>query len=153
MIFLLLLGAGAAAVWATLRTDKPAAAPSPRPCAVSQSPAPAAAAAVRVRVLNSTNRAGLAAAVAAQLRQRGYLVTGVGNEANAVSQPAQVRYGPHGVNAARIVLAVVPGAIRHPDRRTGRDIDLVLGNRFTRLAPVQRPPARPSPSSCASPKR
>ncbi len=149
-ILLLLIGGGALAVWLTVRTDdrKHAAAPVPHACGSSAAPV---AATIHIRVLNATNHAGLAASVAAQLRVRGYTVIGVGNEAQAVPGPAELRYGPRGVATAGKVLAVVPGAARRPDHRAGADVDLVLGNRFSRLAPAAVRPPSPSPSGCPSP--
>ncbi len=158
IILLLLIAGGAAAVWWTLRADQRVTAHAGQPTACG-TPSPAAAL-PRVRVLNSTNRPGLATAVADLLRARGFTVTDVGNDPHAVAGPAELRYGPHGLAAARTVLGVVPGAARRPDTRRGADVDLVLGNRFSRLAPAPPTPrltaspmadSTPSPRPCPSP--
>ncbi len=102
---------------------------------------------IQVRVLNATSRAGLASTVAAELRRRGYTVVGVGNDPATIAQPAAVRYGSRGAKAVKPMVAVVPGAVSRRDGRTTAEIDLVLGNRFTALAP-----AKPA-AACASPTR
>lgn len=84
---------------------------------------------VRVRVYNATDRSGLAARVASQLQSRGFAVPEIDNDpaGGTVTEPAQVRYGPQGLAAARAVAAQVPGAVLVDDGREGSDVDLALG--------------------------
>lgn len=140
VLFLALVIGGAVAVFLIVRAadnKKPAAATGPKGCpSATASAAPLARSAVRVRVLNATSRTGLAASVAAELRRRGYTVTGVGNDATPVAGVAQLRYGTAGAAAARALLPQLPGTTTQRDSRKAADIDLVLGNRYVALAPV-----------------
>lgn len=116
----------------------------------------AAAKDVTVRVLNSTDRRGLAGAVAAELRKRGFDVSQVGNDAAdvTVAEPAQVRHGPEAVPAARTVAAQIPGAVLVADGREGFVVDLSLGTAYQNLATVEQaatlttPVPGPSPAGC-----
>lgn len=146
----ILIVLAAAAVVLTLRWEAARSrAPAAAPCTPAGTASPLAPSAVRVRVLNATARNGLAASVAAELRRRGYTVTGVGNDAGDVSGPAEVRFGPTGARAGQTVSALVPGAASRRDTRPGGDVDLVLGNRFRALAPAGKP-AAPA-SDCPAP--
>lgn len=95
-----------------------------------------AAAQIKLNVYNSTNRQGLAAATAAQLKQRGFTILKVTNDplkANlAVS--AQIRGGTDSSPAMRVVAAEVAGSQLKPDTRADGTVDLVLGTGYTTLA-------------------
>ena len=151
IVFLVLIVGGVLGAWYVVHRDdsRLGASATERPaCEASQSPGAVPVATIRVRVLNATARNGLAASVAAELRRRGYGVTGIGNDSSTVTGPASVRYGPAGANAARAVAALVPGSVAQPDRRNGSDVDLVLGNRFAQLVPA---PTGASSATCATP--
>ncbi len=96
---------------------------------------------VRLNVYNSTDRRGLAAKTAKELRRRGYAVEKVANDprGRTVKGVARIRSGPRGRARAAAVRQVVPGARLFVDHRTGTRVDLVLGLRFTTLGP---PPGR-----------
>lgn len=123
-------------------------------------PTPAAAPApgqITVNVYNATNRAGLAAETAKEMKARGFVVGTVANDPQkkSVSQPAEVRFGKNGEAAAKVVLALVPGAATAGDARADASVDLVLGNGFKSLAPAPPAPTPvpggtgiPSPSPC-----
>jgi hypothetical protein len=105
---------------------------------------------VRVNVYNTTTVDGLAARVAAALRQRKFVVRSVANDPRG-SRPAGtavVRYGTKGTVAARLVAAQVPRATLQHDRRHGSTVDLVLGKGFRALAPVAKPPAARPAATC-----
>lgn len=87
---------------------------------------------VRVSVLNSSGRSGLASTTATKLRQRGYLVTTVGNSSiePAPGMPALILFGDAGIEEARAVAAQVAGAQTRNDAREGEQVDLVLGQPF-----------------------
>ncbi|MGB9377911.1 MAG: LytR C-terminal domain-containing protein [Mycobacteriales bacterium] len=142
-LFVILLLLTALAVWLVVRTEATGAKTAASPCAV-KSGQPGA---VKLRVLNATAREGLAALVAAQLRNRGYTVTAVGNDSKGVAGPAEVRHGAKGLASARLLAATIRGATLRTDARTGTDVDLVLGNQFRTLLPVK--PA-PTQSACVS---
>lgn len=95
-----------------------------------------AAAQIKLNVYNSTNRQGLAASTAAQLKQRGFSVVNVTNDPLKadLTLPAQVRGGAKSGPAMRVVAVEVAGAQIKPDARADDSVDLVLGAGFTALA-------------------
>ena len=103
-----------------------------------------------VNVYNATQRRGLAAATAAQVRKRGFKVSTVANDPlqKTVKGPAEVRFGRVGAGRGALVLALVKGAKAVVDARTDGSVDLVLGNTFSALAP----PAKTTPAAKATPK-
>lgn len=145
---------------------------SPEPAECPQPTAPAASVEQsEINVYNSTDRRGLAAGVAQGLRSRGFPVLAVDNDPldAGVQEPAQVRHGPQGLQAARTVAAQVDGAVLVDDGRTGAAVDLVLGAGYRQLrGPAQAaeqlqpeplpagctpapPPSEPTPSADGSP--
>jgi LytR cell envelope-related transcriptional attenuator len=109
--------------------------------------------AITLNVYNSTNRNGLARKTANQLASRGFTIGSVKNDptTRAVKIPAEVRYGPKGALAARVVVAEVIGARLVKDKRTSTDVDIALGAAFQHLASAAQVKAalspKPSPSS------
>lgn len=117
VVVLVVLGAGGAA--ALVYTDRWQPGSTPTPSAAASTPACAAATApplltppeVTVDVLNGTSRRGLAAAVAGELRARGFVVPDVGNAATATGPAsAVVTYAPPALAQAVTVGARFPGA-------------------------------------------
>src|SRR5437016_12634074 len=98
------------------------------------STAPAAVGQIKLNVYNSTNRNGLAAATAAELKKRGFTIDKVTNDPlkATLTVPAEVRGAV--APAMRLVAAEVAGSTLHADTRTDGSIDLVLGTGFTALA-------------------
>jgi LytR cell envelope-related transcriptional attenuator len=92
---------------------------------------------VQVRIYNATAREGLAKKVASLLNGRGYAIVTTDNDPLAGIRPvegtAEVRYGPAGAKQATQVRRQVPGATLYKDARQDTVVDLVLGERFTRL--------------------
>ncbi|WP_270889853.1 LytR C-terminal domain-containing protein [Pedococcus sp. 5OH_020] len=107
---------------------------------------------VTVNVYNATDRSGLAAKTAAEVRKRGFKVSTVANDPlqKTVTGTAEVRYGKSGAAGSRLVLRLVKGAKAVRDSRTDSSVDLVLGNRFTALArPAKTTPASsPTTTTC-----
>ena len=103
-----------------------------------------------VNVYNSTQRSGLAAATAKQVRQRGFAVSTVSNDPlqKTIAGPAEVRFGTAGATRGALVLTLVKGATVVHDARTDQSVDLVLGQAFTALAP---PPRTATPAKGAAP--
>jgi LytR cell envelope-related transcriptional attenuator len=87
---------------------------------------------ITVNVYNSTDRDGLAADTAVTMQNRGFHVDRIANDplGRHVLASAQVRYGPKGAAAARVVAAYVARAGLLRVHRKGRAVDLVLGQRF-----------------------
>jgi hypothetical protein len=128
------------------RTDRdrtPTATPT---CTTTKTVAPAS---VTLNVYNATNRNGLAARTATEVRKRGFKVATVANDPlqKTVDRTAEVRYGKSGTNGAKLVLALVKGSRAVLDARTDSSVDLVLGEKFTALAPAPKPTRPASPSS------
>lgn len=127
---------------------------------------------VQLRIYNATGREGLAKTIANQLSSRGYLIIATENDPLAGIRPvessAEVRFGPSGSKQAAQVRRQVPGATLYRDARQGAVVDLVIGDKFTRLstpaelakgrqgllapAPSKAPakaPAKPAPKAAA----
>ena len=96
---------------------------------------------ITVNVYNATDRNGLAARTATEVRKRGFTVSTVSNDplAKRVAGTAEVRYGKSGAPASKLVIALVKGAKAVQDARVDGSVDLVLGEKFTTLAPAAKP--------------
>ena len=120
-------------------------------CTRTTAPTPAQ---VTVNVYNATDRNGLAAKTATQVRARGFKVATVSNDplGRTIKGTAEVRYGQAGKSSSVLVLALVKGAKGHPDSRTDSSVDLVLGNGFKSLAPAPKtkPVAKPTATATAT---
>jgi hypothetical protein len=93
---------------------------------------------ITVSVYNGTGRAGVAAAVAADLTDRGFKAKAEKNDPNQdqVDGVGKVRFGPEGVGSAQVVRAYLFGeATREydPDKK-GAVVDLIVGKNFVELA-------------------
>lgn len=127
-------------------SNKAKASPGPTCTATSTVKTPAQ---VTVNVYNATDRTGLAAKTAADVRKRGFKISTVSNDPlqRDVKVAAEVRFGPSGASSSKLVLALVKGAKAVKDSRTDSSVDLVLGAKFTALAP---PPKKPATSTTTS---
>jgi hypothetical protein len=109
-----------------------------RTAAAACGTSPVSSSKLQVRVYNATAREGLARVIAAQLTGRGYAIVATDNDplsgVRPVEAAAEVRYGPAGARQAALVRRQVPGAALFKDAREGSIVDLVLGERFRRLA-------------------
>jgi LytR cell envelope-related transcriptional attenuator len=108
---------------------------------------------ITLNVYNSTTRKGLARTTSTLLAKRGFTIGNVANDPapKPVKTVAEVRYGPAGVLAARVVAAEVVGAKLVEDKRTSSDVDLALGAAFKHLASPKEVKAALSPSPTPSP--
>ena len=109
---------------------------------------------------NAPDRTGLAAPTAEELQRRGI---GIGPSDNdplgkTVSGVAEIRHGPSGESAAKLMAFYLPGAVLVDDGRSDATIDTALGAAFTQVAPqseVESAILEPSPSlsgpGCPSP--
>ena len=133
----------------------------PAPPAPTPPPAPPPARAVTVNVYNATERQGLAASVAEELRKRGFTVEAVANDPlkRKVGGLGELRHGPQGGPAATAVQMQVGPTPMARDRRADRSVDLVLGPAYQRLrtpqeaateteAALRPPPPAPRPPGC-----
>ena len=104
---------------------------------------------ITVNVYNATDRTGLAAKTATEVRKRGFEIATVANDPlqRKVTGPAEVRYGASGKAKAKVVLSLVKGAKPRSDGRPDGSVDLVIGEKFTGLVKVTAPaPATPAAS-------
>src|SRR5689334_6612901 len=113
-------------------------APKPQPCTTEVPVAPLTPRDVSINVYNSTNRNGLAAAVAKQAGARGFKVKAVGNDpkGQSVKQVAQIRFGPEGEASAKLLKTHVPQAVLVNDKRKGDTIDLAVGRSWKAFGKV-----------------
>lgn len=106
---------------------------------------------VTVNVYNASTRNGLAGAVSKDLAERGFRVGRVANDPSSRKAPAvaEVRHGPAGKAQAALLRSALPsGAKVFADKRKGATVDVALGAKFTRLAPV---PTTTAPPPCPAP--
>jgi hypothetical protein len=108
---------------------------------------------ITLNVYNSTSRNGLARKTANLLAARGFTIGNVSNDPSpkAVKGFAEVRYGPKGALAARVVAAEVKGAVLVEDKRTSADVDLAVGAAYKHLASPAEVRAALSPSASPTP--
>jgi len=106
---------------------------------------------VRVNVYNTTFRTGLAAITAKSLAARGFRIADVGNDPHPkiLSVSGLIVFGDDGETAARRVALQLAGAKMVNDHRSGRTVDLILGNGYTALVPVSQASAPPVPTTPA----
>jgi hypothetical protein len=102
-------------------TVKPAALPDPRT--------------IKVNVYNATKHRGLAKATSAELAARGFGIGAVANDPlnKVIQATAEIRYGPGGAAAARVVAAQVPNPAMVVDKRKNATVDFVLGEQYSSL--------------------
>ncbi|MBB4924700.1 LytR C-terminal domain-containing protein [Kitasatospora kifunensis] len=149
-------------------SDSPAASGSPGASGspATGSPLPASTAVpqpqtVTVNVLNATDKAGLAARTADDLKKRGFTVGKVGNAPSALEKKvpgtAELVAGPAGAGAATLLGAQVTGATTMADTRTDGSVDFVIGDGYTALldpdaaATALAAALKPSPSPSPAP--
>jgi hypothetical protein len=120
--------------------------PTSRPVAASCHQQSVDPASFQVLVLNGSGVAGRAAKAAGQLTGAGFVVAGIGTAAEGrwTDAPAVITFGPDGRGAAQLVAVRIPGAVLVSTVRSGRDVDVVLGTRFTGVSPTAGPPTLPS---------
>lgn len=139
LAFLLALSLLTALVWwRVIHRSDSSHASSPQPsCTTSATPTLTvvpAPASVTVNVLNSTQKTGLAGQVTGFLAADGFKTGTPTNDTSSrapVAGVAEIRYGPTGAAAAKLVSFYVPNSVLVPDARTDASVDLALGAKFT----------------------
>jgi LytR cell envelope-related transcriptional attenuator len=112
-----------------------------------------------VTVMNGTARAGLATAVAKELKKRHFTVVSVGTEdaGSQINAVAEVRYGPAGKLAARTVALQFPAKVKmvQDDHTEGVDVTVVIGARYKAMVTAKKGAAaialKPEPVNCVPP--
>lgn len=142
-------------------SGSPSGSPSGGAASVPTSTAVPSPQAVTVNVYNATDKSGLAARTADELKKRGFVVSKVGNAPSAldkkVTNTAQILSGPAGVGAATLLGSQVAGSTASVDSRTDNTVDFVIGDAWSNLLdPTQAAAAlaaatKPSPSASALP--
>lgn len=114
---------------------------------------------VTTNVYNATDRTGLAATTAEELQKRGFVIGTIDNDplSKTVTVSAEIRHGPSGESAARLMSFYFPGSILVNDNRKDATIDTVIGSAFTAVAAQSQVDAAiaapsPSPSGPGCPK-
>jgi hypothetical protein len=138
LVFILALCLLAALVWWRVLHRDDRRAPAQPPCTppvtqkLTQLPAPGS---VTLSVLNSTQRNGLGAAVAAVLKQDGFLIPAkAANDSTPVAGVAEIRYGPTAVAGATLLSYYLPGASLVRTASATSTVVLSLGARYQRTA-------------------
>jgi LCP family protein required for cell wall assembly len=120
--------------------DKPAppktTAPGTKPKTAAKVTLTVAPGDVSVKVLNGVGLTGLAARTAADLTSVGFAVTNTGNGPTG-TKVTQVRYAPDRADAARTLVAGVPGAVLQEDGSLGHTLQLVVGANYRGAVAVQ----------------
>lgn len=122
--------------------DKPKPAAQGHPCTTTPTPhSTLKPTQVKVNVYNASSRNGLARRVAAEMKDRGFVVGTIANDPlhHSVKTTAEVRYGPKGKPAADLVSSEVPGSKLVVDKRKDATVDLVLGTTYVELTPTDAP--------------
>jgi LytR cell envelope-related transcriptional attenuator len=155
LLMVVMLAGAAAGAWLYLElgADDDVAAPRASCPPTAAPPTVVAPAQVRVNVYNATQRRGLASAVAAELKKRGFTVGKVTNDPlkRSVTGLAEVRASTAGADASRTVVAQVGQVVLVPDQRTDASVDLVLGATFKALVPPAAAAAAVTPTPSPRP--
>jgi hypothetical protein len=96
-----------------------------------------------VNVMNGTTQGGFAAAVADQLRQRGFTIGTVGNDPlrRKIRGTGELRFGPDGQSQVDALRPWNLGMNPIPDaQRQGPSVDFVIGDSFDSLYAAPKPP-------------
>ena len=78
----------------------------------------------------------MAKSTSLELAARGFRPGKVSNDPSKklIAASAEIRFGPAGATAAKVVAAQVVGAVLVPDNRKDASVDFVLGEGFAALA-------------------
>jgi hypothetical protein len=137
LVFLLILALLTAIVWwrvihrVSSEASSAQSSTSCSPAPVTVVPAPAT---VTVHILNATSRQGLAAGVKLNLAKVGFVVADIGNDDVPIAGVAEIRYGPAGRAAAKLVAYYFPGATLIGSARTDNQVEISLGAKFTAVS-------------------
>ena len=103
---------------------------------------------ITVNIYNATNRAGLAASTAKDIKARGFVIGQVTNDPlkKKIDGVGELRFGPNGKPGANVSVHLLEGVVPLQDTRAEASVDLVLGNGFKALSPAPTPTnAAPNP--------
>lgn len=148
VVVLVLLGA----FWYAYSYVRGASGASSTPSPTCTTAAPSTAT-VTVNVYNGTTRSGLAASTAEQVKKRGFTVAKVANDPLKKSPKgtAEIRFGKSGAKQADQIAALVAGSTKVQDSRKDATVDLVLGAKFTSLAPAPGASGKAALPTCPTP--
>jgi hypothetical protein len=133
--------------WSYYQADSEArASRSPAPTCAPFDPDALSPEKVKVNVYNASSRTGLAATVSKELAERGFDIDKVDNDPSSRKAPniAEVRHGPSGKAQAALLRTALPnGTTVVQDKRKGATVDVALGAKWTRPAPIRTTGALP----------
>lgn len=135
LLVLLLALAGAFYYASTYWRDS---APKPQACTTEVPTKELAPADVTISVYNATKKNGLALALSKLMAARGFKIKGVGNDPKAIAGVAEIRHGPTGKSSAEVVAKHIPGATLVAIKREDDTVDVVIGNKYSKLGPVPK---------------
>lgn len=93
---------------------------------------------MQILVQNGTSRTGIAGQTKTDLEARTFVVTGVGDyRPVGVTGTARIRFGEAGIAAAYTLAAHVPRPLLVLDRRADATVDLILGEEWEALVPLE----------------
>ncbi|WP_018142886.1 LytR C-terminal domain-containing protein [Alloscardovia criceti] len=96
---------------------------------------------ITLRVLNGTNKSGLGTAVGEELRNRGFILQGVGDyESDSVMERTEIHFGANAITQAYTLAEQFNDAILRMDNRTDNLIDVVIGSSFNDLIDTTKTP-------------
>ncbi len=96
---------------------------------------------VTIRVLNGTNKTGLGSAVGEELRNRGFILQGIGDyDSSTVLQRTEIHFGKNAITQAYTLAEQFTDAILRMDDRSDKLIDVVIGSSFDNLVSKTKTP-------------
>ena len=98
---------------------------------------PVAVGEVAVNVYNGSNASGLASSTGTLLTERGFAVVTVANATLRLGDAARLSFGASGVAAAYTLAAHLDDPVMVLDERQDATVDLIVGERFNDLRPVE----------------
>lgn len=138
-----------AALFASLKRDLPPETPEPESATTPANPLTVKPSAIQVRVFNSSGVSGLGRRAYDDLAEEGFQLTGSPGNRGPAGDSTVVRHSRAQAEAARTVVASIPGATTQLDLSLTRTIEVVVGSGYSGTVPVEVVP--PAPSAAPAP--
>jgi hypothetical protein len=118
---------------------KTSAKPCPTPTTAAATVTLPSPAKITVQVLNATTRSGIAARARTTLVSDGFLVpkpatNDLRTKINKIAATAEIRYGPSGLQGAKLLHFYFPGAQLVPNQARTATVVVALGNKYRQVA-------------------
>lgn len=94
---------------------------------------------VTVNVYNASGAVGIAGRTSDALASHGFAIDAVDNAPQGTETPqvAEIRHGPEGEDAAKLLSTLVPDAVLVADTREDAEVDLYIGTDFVEVEPAE----------------